>query len=243
MKTNINNLFIAQRTDLNDQMPVVVNFTNKLIKKLGYKYKIEKEIDLFRDMNTIEQRINFFHILSGVIENNVEGDITEFGCFTGQCAILFQKILDFNQSDKTLHLYDSFEKKFSYGDKNIEEILIENFKEEGLKEPAIHKGSFSETLPDQLPDKIAFAHIDCGFGGDKIQHKEIVLFCLENIYDKMAKGAICILMDYYNILINDPGADCNPGVKLACDIFFKDKPEIIVSLYGNQIPHAYFKKL
>jgi O-methyltransferase len=243
MKKNINNLFITQRVNEKDQVPKVIKVTNKLIKKLGYNYKIKRDIDLFRDMNTIEQRINFFHILSAVIENNVEGEITEFGCFTGQCAILFQKILDFNHSGKILHLYDSFEKKFSYSDKNIEEILIENFREQELKVPVIHKGLFSETLPGQLPDKIAFAHIDCGFGGDKFQHKEIVLFCLENIYDKMTKGSVCVLMDYVNPLTNDPGADCNPGVKLACDDFFKDKPEVIVSLYGNQVSHAYFKKL
>ncbi|GAB3429693.1 TylF/MycF/NovP-related O-methyltransferase [Niabella aquatica] len=242
MKKNVNNFFITQ-IDSNDRVPAVVNFGNKLIKKLGYNYKIKRDIDAFRDMNTLEQRINFFHILSAVIENNVEGAITEFGCFTGQCAILFQKILDFNQSDKTLHLYDSFEKKFSYSDKDIEQVLIENFKEQGLKIPVIHKGLFSETLPGELPEQIAFAHIDCGFGGDKFQHKEIVLFCLENIYDKMTRGAVCILMDYINISTNDPGIDCNPGVKLACDDFFKDKPEIIISLYGNQISHAYFKKL
>ncbi|HMR82962.1 MAG TPA: TylF/MycF/NovP-related O-methyltransferase [Niabella sp.] len=243
MKKNINNLFITQSVDQNDQEPKVIKVTNKLIKKLGYNFKIKREIDLFRDMNTIEQRINFFHILSTVIENNIEGEITEFGCFTGQCAILFQKILDFNHSGKTLHLYDSFEKKFSYSDKNIEEILLENFREQGLKAPVIHKGLFNETLPDQLPDKIAFAHIDCGFGGDKFQHKEIVVFCLEQIYPKMPKGAVCVLMDYFDPSTNNPGIDCNPGVKLACDDFFKDKPEVIVCLYSNQVPHAYFKKV
>ncbi|MGC4233783.1 MAG: hypothetical protein QM594_12470 [Niabella sp.] len=120
-----------------------------------------------------------------------------------------------------MHLYDSFEKKISYGDKNIEDIPIENFEKEGLKMPAIHKGLFNETLPAQLPDQIAFAHIDCGFGGDKFQYKEIVLFCLENIYTKMLKGAVCVLTDYFDPSTNNPGIDCNPGVKLACDDFLK----------------------
>ncbi|MFT3904333.1 MAG: TylF/MycF/NovP-related O-methyltransferase [Niabella sp.] len=239
----LNNFFITEDSLSKRKRHPLIKLGNKLLSKRGYLYRITPIPNPVEDMNTIEQRINFFHLLGSVIENRIEGDIVELGCFTGQCALLFQKILDFYKSDKDLHLYDSFETKFTYTNSNIEDLLIENFEKDRLKLPNLHKGFFNDTLPAQLPEKICFAHIDCGFGGDKFQHKEIVLFCLEKIYTKMPKGAVCVLMDYFDATTNDPGLDCNPGVKLACDDFFKDKQEVIVSLYGNQISHAYFKKL
>lgn len=193
------------------------------------------------DMNTIEQRINYYHLLNRVIHNNVEGDVIELGCFTGQCALLFEKVIEQNNSDKKLHLYDSFDVKFTErGD--IKDVLINNFKVAGLKTPELHQGYFQETLPDQLPKKIAFAHIDCGHGGDKLQHTKILLYCFEQIYPKLSAGAICVLMDYNDPEINGTGHEANPGVKLACDKFFKDKPEQIIPLYGNQYFHAYLTK-
>jgi O-methyltransferase len=54
---------------------------------------------------------------------------------------------------------------------DIQEILIANFRRSKLKLPILHKGYFHQTLPKELPDEIAFAHLDCGYGGDKIEHK------------------------------------------------------------------------
>lgn len=206
--------------------------------KLGL---VVSPLDTAVDMNTVEQRINYYHLLNRVIDNNVEGDVIELGCFTGQCALLFEKVIEQNKSDKKLHLYDSFDVKFTEKS-DIKDLLISNFSTAGLKLPLLHKGYFQETLPDQLPDKIAFAHIDCGQGGDKLQHKEILLYCFGQIYPKMSAGAICVLMDYNDPEINGAGHEANPGVKLAYDEFFKDKPEQIIPLYGNQYFHAYFTK-
>jgi O-methyltransferase len=50
-------------------------------------------------------------------------------------------------------------------------------------------------------------------------------------------------MDYHDSLGGATGYDVNPGVKLACDEFLASKPEKIVSLYGNQISHAFFRKV
>ena len=46
------------------------------------------------DMTTIEQRISYFHLLKGVIDHKVPGDVVEFGTFTGYCAMLFQKTIE-----------------------------------------------------------------------------------------------------------------------------------------------------
>lgn len=242
MSYPLNNFFVVIERRMKGRRDFWVNNANKLFEKLGLSHRLVPLPNSTIDMNTLEQRINFFHLVSSVVENNIEGELIELGCFTGQCATLFQKTLAVHASEKELHLYDSFEVKFTI-ENNIEDELISNFKKEGLKLPFIHKGPFNETLPSQLPEKIAFAHIDCGFGGDKTEHKNSVLFCLQHIYPRLTPGAICALMDYYDPSIIDESQAANPGVTMAGQEFFADKPEKIISLYGNQSHHAYFKKL
>lgn len=219
----------------------IIRFVNKALRFLRTGYNVAP-MDTSLDMNTVEQRINYYHLLDAAIIYGVEGDVIELGCFTGQCAVLFQKTLKLRKSDKKLHVYDSFLTNFTTKG-NIEEELHQNFKKAGLESPVIHRGIFLQTIPAQLPDKIAFVHIDCGYGGDKFEHKAVMQHCFRSIYDKMSKGGVCVLMDYYDPQISGKSLDINPGVKLACDDFFADKPEELVSLYGNQYHHAYFRKL
>lgn len=206
--------------------------------KIGYNVS---PIDGSVDMNTVEQRMNYYHLLDNLLTFNVQGDVVELGCFTGQCAMIFEKVIEQHQSDKKLHLYDSFHVQFKEKG-SIEDQLADNFKTANLKQPVLHKGFFDRTLPGELPEEICFVHIDCGFGGDKFEHKDIIMHCLNSIYPKMVKNAVCVLMDYYDAAINGKGVDINPGVKLACDEFLKDKPEKVLALYGNQYFHAYFRK-
>lgn len=240
-KAIINNLFI---TDYYNQSRKkgIAGTINRLLKKFNYNYEFRRKVDPFSDMNTLEQRINFYHLLSSVITGRIDGEVVELGCYNGQCAMLFQKILNVHQCAKKVHLFDSFEIKFS-SKKEVQKELLDNFKAHNLQLPAIHKGYFEETLHTQLPEKVAFAHIDCGFGGDVTKHRQVMLFCLEALYNRLSTGAICVLMDYHDNTTSDPGIDCNPGVKLACDDFFKDKPEQIVCLYGGEVSHAFFIKV
>lgn len=193
------------------------------------------------DMTSVEQRISYFHLLKGVLDNKVPGDIVEFGTFTGYSAMLFQKVIEQCKSHKTLHVYDSFEVQFTKSG-SIEDELKSNFERAKLKLPNIHKGYFLDTLPAQLPENVSFVHLDCGFGGDMFQHRDILLFCLNYVYPKLSKGSVCILMDYVADDGIEGGFDVNPGAKLAADEFLKDKPETMVGLYGNQCYHGYFIK-
>lgn len=240
MKQTNNNYFVVEKRRMKGRRDVYVNFINKLFKKAGFWHRLMPIPHPAIDMNTIEHRINFYHLLTTVIDNNIDGEVVELGSFTGQCAVLFQKILQMHGSNKELYLYDTFETKFTE-ENDILSALKTNFENAGLRQPIIHKGFFEETLPHQLPQKIAFAHIDCGFGGDKHDHKKVVLFCLQQIYHRLSKGAVCTLMDYHDANIATAN-DSNPGVKLACDEFFADKPEQLIELYANQSSHAYFKK-
>ncbi|EDM38249.1 hypothetical protein PBAL39_01502 [Pedobacter sp. BAL39] len=241
----MDNYFITRppysKIRMNKGKASLIRFINKGFRYLKLGLAINP-IDTAVDMNTIEQRINYFHLLDQVIANDIDGDVIELGCFTGQCALILQKVIEQRRSPKQLYLYDSFDIKFRETG-SIEEVLKNNFVNAGLKVPLLKKGFFEETLPTMLPEKISFAHIDCGFGGDKIAHSKVVQYCLNEIYPKMSLGAICVLMDYNDPEINGVGHDANPGVKIACDEFLKDKPEEMVCLYGNQFFHAYFRKL
>ncbi len=245
----MNNFFISAEPPVARKKLSLANIRNQGLKV------VNKGLDLFKtgchlvpmpnpmvDMTTVEQRINYYHLLDGVITNEIPGDVVELGCFTGECALLFQHVIQMHESEKMLHLYDSFETKFTV-EGNIENILNNNFKRHDLTLPVIHKGFFQETIPQQLPERICFVHIDCGFGGDHSLHKDVMLYCLQSVYPRMSKGAVCVLMDYHDKSTGDTGYDVNPGVKLACDEFLASKPEKIVSLYGNQCSHGFFRKV
>ena len=238
----MDNFFIMQAPFAKPRKSKIADAINWGINKLGYGYKLERLPDVNIDMNSVEQRMNYFLLLEGLIANGIEGDVAELGCYTGQCALLFEKIIEQFNSQKKLHLYDNFETKFTFtGD--VEKELLKNFELANLRAPTLHKGYFQETLPTQLPEKLCFVHIDCGFGGDLQEHKNVMLYCLEQLYPKLTKGAICMLMDYHNEDDGRPGFSVNPGVKLACDVFLKDKPEKMVSLYANEHCHGFFRKL
>jgi O-methyltransferase len=195
------------------------------------------------DMSTLEQRINYFHLLDAVLAYQVPGEVVELGCFTGQCAQLFQQVLTQHGSSKQLHLYDSFEKSFTVQEP-VEDVLRRNFEQAGLPQPVLHKGYFAQTVPAELPAQIAFAHIDCGFGGDEQAHKAVMLHCLEALYPRLSPGAVCVLMDYQRTpFLPESYGGFNMGAQLATDEFLANKPEQVVELYGNQYAHAFFRKL
>ena len=239
----MDNFFISQPpfTHSRTASPLV-KFINKGLGFLKWAERLQPMPNSHVDMCTIEQRINYFHLLTNTIANNVAGDVIELGCFTGQCAMLFQKIIQENNADKQLHLYDNFESKFTISG-SVEAILKQNFIDAQLALPVIHKGYFSDTIPGELPESISFVHVDCGLGGSPEEHKKILLYCLQFVYPRMSEGAICVLMDYHEKSTANAGINHNPGVNMATDEFFADLPEKIISLYGNQYSHAYFTKL
>ncbi|TWR27198.1 hypothetical protein FPZ42_09225 [Mucilaginibacter achroorhodeus] len=239
----MNNYFITKPpyASAPGKLAPLIKFINKGLRYLDTGYQIQ-ELDNQVDMNTVEQRINYYHLLTNVINTGVEGDVVELGTFTGQCAALFGKVITDSGSKVQLHVYDSFGVSFKFkGD--IENKLKENFTSAGLPLPLIHKGNFFDTLPIELPEKLCFVHIDCGFGGNAEEHKEVMLHCLNSVYPRMSPGALCVLMDYNDPAENGIMPNIAPGVKMACDEFLTNKPETITALYGNSYLHAYFRKV
>jgi O-methyltransferase len=208
--------------------------------------KALKENTLQGNMISIEQGINIYHLLCQTIQNNVPGDIVELGCYEGITSILIQKTLDQLNSDKILHVYDSFEglpdksekdagASFKKGSLRATKLnLIRNFNKHRVKQPIIHEGWFKDTLPKELPEKICFAHLDGDFYSS-------IAESLEHVYPKLSRNAIVIIDDYCDPQILNM-SDKFPGVKKATDEFLMNKPENIVILIAGNECHAYFKK-
>jgi O-methyltransferase len=217
-------------------------------------------------MMNIEQEMNIFHLLSRTILLKIPGEIVEFGCHNGLTTAIMQKTLDGLNSKKRIYVYDSFEglPEISKKDKSPvckkgdlitnENNLIQNFSKLKLKVPKVNKYWFKDIPENKLPKNICFAHLD----GDLYSS---VKESLEKIYPHLSKGAIAVIDDYYDLKkhkfienkLNSNKRNKNakrkyfiknifPGVKKACDEFFKDKkekPEILIS--GDQ-GHVYFVK-
>jgi O-methyltransferase len=178
-----------------------------------------------------QRLLNHYHLLSQVLAYNVPGSVVELGTWAGISAQMLAAVMESFRSTRTLHLYDSFQglpepsEKDKGGETNQYlqkgEFLVS---EEQLKrnlEPfavryKIHPGWFKDTLPFELPETIAYAHLD----GDLY---DSVMECLAAVYPRVSEGGVIVIDDYDHALW--------PGAKRAVDDFLAYKPETINSLY------------
>lgn len=175
------------------------------------------ELELFnsvKGMQTFSRMIHICHY--ALMTQEIEGDIVEFGCYIGDTAKVLTGI-----TNKKVYVYDSFEGLpendiTESGDMSITmKELAKNFKTHSIKLPVIFKGYFNQIQDKDLPEKIAFAHLD----GDLYTS---ILESLELIYDRMSLGGVILIDDYED--------DKWKGVDKAAKEFFKDKPENIIHL-------------
>lgn len=159
--------------------------------------------------------------LKKTLNNNVPGDVVEFGCYKADTSVLYQKLLESmghggafqpeNQaaqaSQKMLWLYDSFEglpaktrednsaagDAFQAGELLVtKREVIEKFKKMGLKLPKIKKAFFDDLdIIYDIPEKISYAFLD----GDLYQS---IKTSLHLVTDKMSQGGVIIVHDYNN---------------------------------------------
>lgn len=214
---------------------------NRLLRQAGAGCELTRAATPFSHSTTVEQRINLWHLVGQPLAYGVPGEVVELGCFEGKTAVIFARAIAQLAPGRRLHLFDHFRVGFHLGEQDVEARVRRHFELAGCEPPIIHRGDFAETIPGRLPGQIAFAHFDCGFGGDVGAHRESLTRLLTHVYPRMARGAIGVLMDYYDA---DSGAQTvhNPGVAPAVKEFFAGKPEEVVSLWGGHYAHAFFRK-
>ncbi len=190
----------------------------------------------------MEQIANFELLITELLDSKVPGSFVEFGCYTGSTTTLFATLLAAHDPQRELHVYDIFDIELG-SVKGIRSTFEENMRNCGAPMPVIHQGDILETVPGQVPDLIAFAHLDLGTGGDSGLHARLLTHALQHAYPRMAHHGVMVFMDYHIPGVTVGGQDwVNPGVRLACDEFFADKPEKIKLLYGGPCSHAYIRK-
>ena len=238
----MHNTFITRHFDWATGSSRRVRVINRVLRMLGTRAWVRGPASTGY-MTTVEMRMNLYHLLSQVLAYDVPGEVLEVGTFTGETAVLLAKVLEGEgqRARRELHVYDAFRPMWNSGNPRTQ--LAANFDALGLTQPHVHEGFFAETIPSQLPERVAFVHLDCGFGGDPKEHAEEITRLLTHLYPRMSKGAICSLVDYSDPREVDRVTDSNPGVKPGCDRFLADKPEKPSILYAAEYGHAYFRKM
>lgn len=236
----MHNTFITRDFDWAHAGSRSVRAANRLLRLLGRRARVRAPHSTGY-MTSVEMRMNLYHLVSQVLGYGVPGDLIEVGSFVGQTAVLMSKVLE-GEGDgaRRLHVYDSFEGLWDTPDPLG--LLQQNFRAQKLPLPEIHKGWFQDTLPAELPDTIAFAHVDCGWGGPPDEHGRILELVMSAIYPRLSRGAICSIVDYCDPAQGWVLEDLNPGVKPAIDRFLADKPESVSILYACEYGHAYIRK-
>ena len=190
-------------------------------------------------MQGFDRLVRICHFL--LETTGLPGDVVEFGCNHGDTAVVMACV-----TNKPIWLYDSFEglpepREYEH-DANpamlrkghmlaAEEQVRKRFVEASRPQPTIVKGWFKDVRPDQLPERIAFAHLD----GDLF---DSITQSLELVYPRLVKGGYCIIDDYLCPLF--------PGVAMAVGAFLRDKGEQTIvppGLLGRAAHHGYFRKL
>ena len=163
-------------------------------------------------------------IVAAVVETqHIEGDIAEAGVYRGKSA----KVICEVKGNKPLHLFDTFkglpESMFEPVDSSTERArrwicpgkfeaslleVKENLKQ--YKNIFYYPGLFPETAKPLKNKTFAFVHLDLDLYRSTLE-------ALRFFYPRLNVGGIIISHDYTTL----------PGVKMAFDEFFKDKPEKI----------------
>ena len=244
----MDNLFLCEFLGTPPQTSKIIDLIDRVFRKTVPWIRIGS---YWRgNMASIESRMNIFHLIQQVLTQNIEGDFVEIGCNAGESSVVIQKIIEESGTSRKFYAFDSFiglpqtgskdGGVYKKGDMSFSKDLFEkNFCGLGLKKPYIYAGWFEETLPGNLPDKVAFALLDADLYSS-------TLFALKELYPKMSKGAICLLGVYWDpktkVAMTSDQRYKSPGVKKACDEFFSDKSEKINVIVAGNYTSGYFRK-
>jgi len=243
----MDNLFLTQHFDWSGPKSGKLARVNRWLARLGARFRLTAAGDSGRQ-NSVEQRINLFHLVEQVLTYRVPGELVEIGAHEGSTAAVMQAVNDRQERPRELHVFDAF-----WGTRP--EVLLDQLHRLGLSQPTVHVGRAEDTVPAKLPERIAFAHIDLGWGQRSAEHRDVLLHCLEAVYPRLALGGVCLLADscepdgYSRRRFSEPAAvapsrhwNPYPAVKEACDRFFADKAETVVPLFGGPYSHGYVRK-
>jgi len=165
------------------------------------------EYDQYASPQTISWRLHTL-VWAAKCALTVEGDFVECGVFKGDMSWVISQTVDFAAKGKKFYLYDTFEgfsDKYSTKDDFPDNPNFFDFVQKVYQDPSIYphvcarfqhrpdikviKGIVPDVLLKEVPEKIAFMHLDLNSAPAEIG-------ALELLFPHMSPGAILVFDDY-----------------------------------------------
>ena len=159
--------------------------------------KEDKFVDLankiFKDDALHSSIVWRVHLLASAINSckDLEGDFIEFGCYDAKVAEFLIEYNNISSYKKTFYLYDVFDEPPT-GKGPLHSPELFNIVKERMDKYNFVKvipGLLPKTFKDNIPEKIAFVHLDLNSAKTEIS-------LLEVFFERVVSGGIIILDDY-----------------------------------------------
>ena len=176
-----------------------VDFVSPVLLDSPSPYEIyEESLTHFEQKCGLRDYLDLYQLLKTVVENEVDGDIAEFGSFRGHSGWLIATTLRALNSDKHLYMFDTFESfpvesiGVDYFWSKTHAVDFESVKAKftRLGNVTFVKGDFTQTLVASDVSRLALAYIDC----DSYRATKYLLEYLPRKY--LGPGAVLICEDY-----------------------------------------------
>lgn len=184
--------------------------------------------------------LNLYSYIEDVLRREVPGDFAECGCWNGNSLFATKSFIEKHKSNKTIHVFDSFEGGLSEFKKEdlksssivsteqvneVTKIFASSYPElikktEGFSRLKINKGWIPEVLETQEERNYSFIHVDVDMYDPTLEsHKYF--------FERLSKGGVMVCDDY--------GYKQFPGAAAAVDEFIESLPK---SSYSHFIKHS-----
>lgn len=184
---------------------------------------------IYHTMTTVERVITLQRAIEYLHANQIQGDIVECGVWKGGSMMAAAlKLMRLGDQSRTLWLYDTFEGMSeptevdeTWNGHRARPVLeekgawftvplehVQSVMAETAYDPnhiRFVKGRVEDTIPDQVPERIALLRLDTDFY-ESTRHE------LEHLYPRLASGGVLIIDDY----------ECWRGARKATDEFFAE---------------------
>ncbi|CAM3823917.1 TylF/MycF/NovP-related O-methyltransferase [Kibdelosporangium persicum] len=189
-----------------------------------------------RKMSSLDRLIHIHWVVRHLLTCGIPGHLVEVGCHAGGTSVYLKMLIDEFDPTRELHLYDSFQgmptpsgmdSRLSEGDyrSSVDDVRAV-FARWEVELPSVHAGWFEDTLPRELPDKIAFAYLDSDF-------YDSIGVSLAEVWPRVVAGGMVLVDDYGDRSRNPHSWEGLPGVRKAVDEFFADRVEKPFMLAGT----------
>src|ERR1700760_4225582 len=106
-------------------------------------------------MGGVDNLVNIYWALSGVLAAGIDGAVAEIGCYEGRTSVLLRIIIDHYAPGRELHVFDSFAGRPAHGPHDTDyteagelatgpDAVRATFARWRVAEPVIHQGWFAD---------------------------------------------------------------------------------------------------